>query len=183
MLEFTNSDAGSLTWQEAGKLVADGKAAFNIMGDWQDGYFSGTKAGGNLALKPGPATAGRRCRHGQRLRLAVRQLHAAEGCAAPRGGREVADVPRHEARPGHVQPGEGLDPGRKDANTRLYGLYLKTALKDWKSDALAGSLAHGVVASNAWNADIDTALGLFLQSKSVARFQTALVAAAKKNAK
>ena len=38
--------------QDAGKLVVDGKAAFNIMGDWQDGYFSGTKAGGNLALKP-----------------------------------------------------------------------------------------------------------------------------------
>jgi glucose/mannose transport system substrate-binding protein len=53
VLEFTNSDAGSLTWQEAGKLVADGKAAFNIMGDWQDGYFSGKKSGDNLALKPG----------------------------------------------------------------------------------------------------------------------------------
>ena len=40
---YTNSDAASLTWQDAGKLVVDGKAAFNIMGDWQDGYFSGTK--------------------------------------------------------------------------------------------------------------------------------------------
>ncbi len=52
LLTYTNSDAASLTWQEAGKLVADGKAAFNIMGDWQDGYFSGSKAGDNLALKP-----------------------------------------------------------------------------------------------------------------------------------
>ena len=52
LLGYTNSDAASLTWQDAGKLVADGKAAFNVMGDWQDGYFSGTKAGDNLALKP-----------------------------------------------------------------------------------------------------------------------------------
>jgi len=80
-------------------------------------------------------------------------------------------------------PVKGSIPARKDANTRLYGPYLKTALKDWKADALAGSLTHGVVASNAWNADIDTALGLFLQSKNVSRFQAALVAAAKKNAK
>ena len=58
LLTYTNSDAASLTWQEAGKLVADGKAAFNVMGDWQDGYFSGTKAGGNLALKPNVTTAG-----------------------------------------------------------------------------------------------------------------------------
>jgi hypothetical protein len=43
LLTYTNSDAASLTWQDAGKLVADGKAAFNIMGDWQDGYFSGTR--------------------------------------------------------------------------------------------------------------------------------------------
>ena len=78
-------------------------------------------------------------------------------------------------------PVKGSIPARKDANAKLYGPYLKSALKDWKSDALAGSLTHGVVASNAWNADIDTALGLFLQTKNVGRFQTALVAAAKKN--
>ena len=50
---YTNSNAASLTWQDAGKLVIDGKAAFNVMGDWQDGYFSGTTKGGNLAKKPG----------------------------------------------------------------------------------------------------------------------------------
>ena len=53
LLTYTNSDAASLTWQDAGKLVIDGKAAFNVMGDWQDGYFSGTLKGGNLAKKPG----------------------------------------------------------------------------------------------------------------------------------
>ncbi len=65
----------------------------------------------------------------------------------------------------------------------MYGAYLKSALRDWKSDALAGSLTHGVVAHAAWSTDIGTALGLFLQTKNVARFQAALVAAAKKNAK
>ena len=34
VLSYTNSDAASLTWQDASKLVADGKAAFNVMGDW-----------------------------------------------------------------------------------------------------------------------------------------------------
>src|SRR5206468_2398754 len=97
LLTYTNSDSASLTWQDASKLVADGKAAFNIMGDWADKY-------------------------------------------------------------------------------------LKWALQQWKSDKLAGSLTHGVVASNAWNTDIDTALGLFLQSKNVGTFQSALVSAAKKRA-
>ncbi|MGH3078110.1 MAG: ABC transporter substrate-binding protein [Gaiellaceae bacterium] len=184
VLEFTNSDAGSLTWQEAGKLVADGKAAFNIMGDWQDGYFSGTKKGGNLALKPGtgygwapvPGTDNVYDWLSDSFTLPKGAPHraAAVKWLTFLGSRLAQDT---------FNPVKGSIPARKDANTRLYGPYLKTALRDWKSDALAGSLAHGVVASNAWNADIDTALGLFLQNKSVSRFQTALVAAAKKNAK
>ena len=34
---------------------------------------------------------------------------------------------------------------------------------------------------NAWNTDIDTALGLFLQSKDVKKFQSSLESAASKN--
>jgi glucose/mannose transport system substrate-binding protein len=184
VLGYTNSDAGSLTWQEAGKLVADGKAVFNVMGDWQDGYFSGTKAGGNLALKPGtgygwapvPGTANVYDWLSDSFTLPKGAPHraAAVKWLTFLGSRLAQDT---------FNPVKGSIPARKDARTGLYNAYLKSALRDWKSDALAGSLAHGVVASNAWNADIDTALGLFLQSKNVARFQAALVAAAKKNAK
>jgi glucose/mannose transport system substrate-binding protein len=78
-------------------------------------------------------------------------------------------------------PVKGSIPARQDANPKLYDTYLKWALVQWKTDKLAGSLTHGVVASNAWNTDIDTALGLFLQSKDVAKFQTSLVNAANKN--
>ncbi len=182
LLGYTNSDAGSLIWQDAGKLVADGKAAFNVMGDWQDGYFSGTKKGGNLALKPGtgygwapvPGTDNVYDWLSDSFTLPKGAPHraAAVEWLTFLGSRVAQDT---------FNPVKGSIPARKDANARLYGPYLKSALKDWKSDALAGSLTHGVVASNAWNADIDTALGLFLQTKNVGRFQTALVAAAKKN--
>jgi glucose/mannose transport system substrate-binding protein len=79
-------------------------------------------------------------------------------------------------------PVKGSIPARTDANPRLYGPYLKWALVQWKTNRLAGSLAHGVVAPGAWYKDIDTALGLFLQNKNVERFQDALEAAAKKRA-
>jgi glucose/mannose transport system substrate-binding protein len=79
-------------------------------------------------------------------------------------------------------PLKGSIPARKDANPKLYDPYLKWALNQWKTDKLAGSLTHGVVASNAWNTDVDTALGLFLQSKDVKKFQSSLVTAAKKRA-
>jgi glucose/mannose transport system substrate-binding protein len=182
LLGYTNSDAGSLTWQEAGKLVADGKAAFNVMGDWQDGYFSGTKKGGNLALKPGtqygwapvPGTAGVYDWLSDSFTLPKGAPHraAAVQWLTFLGTRVAQDT---------FNPVKGSIPARKDANAKLYGPYLKTALKDWKRDQLAGSLTHGVVADAAWSTDFGTALGLFLQTKDVARFQAALVAAAKKN--
>ena len=184
LLTYTNSDAASLTWQDAGKLVADGKAAFNIMGDWQDGYFSGTKAGGNLALKPNtdygwaavPGTNGVYDWLSDSFTLPKGAPHrtAAIKWLAFLGSKKAQDT---------FNPVKGSIPARQDANAKLYGPYLKWALQQWKENALAGSLTHGVVAPNAWNADIDTALGLFLQTKDVKQFQSSLVSAAKKSAR
>ena len=42
ILEYTNPDAPSLSWQQATDMVVSGQAAFNIMGDWASGYMSTT---------------------------------------------------------------------------------------------------------------------------------------------
>jgi glucose/mannose transport system substrate-binding protein len=183
LTKYTNSDAASLTWQDAGKLVADGKAAFNVMGDWQDGYFSGTKAGGNLALKPStqygwapvPGSVGVYDWLSDSFTLPKGAPHkaAAQKWLAFLGSKQAQDT---------FNPVKGSIPARQDANATLYGPYLKWALQQWKTNKLAGSLTHGVVANNAWNADIDTALGLFIQNHDSSAFQKALVAAQKKNA-
>ena len=39
VLTYTNADAASLSWQDAAQLVINGDAAFNVMGDWAEGYF------------------------------------------------------------------------------------------------------------------------------------------------
>jgi glucose/mannose transport system substrate-binding protein len=178
LTKYTNSDAASLTWQDAGKLVIDGKAAFNIMGDWQDGYFSGTTKGGNLAKKPGkdygwiavPGTGGVFDWLSDSFTLPKGAPHAAAATKwlAFLGSRQAQDT---------FNPVKGSIPARQDANAKLYGPYLKWNLGEWKKDKLAGSLTHGVVADNAWNTAIDTALGLFLQTHDVSAFQKALVAA------
>jgi glucose/mannose transport system substrate-binding protein len=178
LLSYTNSDAASLTWQDASKLVADGKAAFNIMGDWADGYFRV-----DLKKKPNkgygwtavPGTGGVYDWLSDSFTLPKGAPHRAEAVKwlGFLGSKKAQDT---------FNPVKGSIPARKDANPKLYDTYLKWALTQWKSDKLAGSLAHGVVASNAWNTDIDTALGLFLQNKNVSRFQSSLSAAAKKRA-
>jgi glucose/mannose transport system substrate-binding protein len=178
VLSYTNSDAASLTWQDASKLVADGKAAFNIMGDWADGYFRvdlKKKAGSGYGWAAVPGTTNVYDWLSDSFTLPKGAPHraAAVQWLGFLGSRKAQDT---------FNPLKGSIPARKDANARLYPTYLKYALSQWKSDSLAGSLTHGVVASNAWNTDIDTALGLFLQTKNVARFQASLAAAAKKRA-
>ena len=178
LLTYTNSDSASLTWQDASKLVADGKAAFNIMGDWADGYFRvdlkktpGT--GYNWTAVPGTNGVYDWLSDSFTLPKGAPHRAAAVQWLGFLGSKKAQDT---------FNPLKGSIPARQDANPKLYDKYLKWALTQWKSDKLAGSLTHGVVASNAWNTDIDTALGLFLQSKNVGTFQAALVTAAKKRA-
>ena len=178
VLSYTNTDAASLTWQDASKLVADGKAAFNIMGDWADGYFridlkKKPKTGYNWAAVPGTNGVYDWLSDSFTLPKGAPHRSAAIQWLGFLGSRKAQDT---------FNPLKGSIPARTDANAKLYPTYLKYALSQWKGDSLAGSLTHGVVANNKWNTDIDSALGLFLQTKNVARFQSALVTAAKKNA-
>lgn len=177
LLTYTNSDAASLTWQDASKLVADGKAAFNIMGDWADGYYridlkKKPKTGYGWAATPGTGGIYDWLSDSFTLPKGAPHRAAAVQWLGFLGSRRAQDT---------FNPVKGSIPARQDANPKLYDTYLKWALSQWKTDKLAGSLTHGVVASNAWNTDVDTALGLFLQNKDVAKFQTSLVNAANKN--
>ena len=61
LLDCANDDMNALTWQDASKMVVDGKAAFNIMGDWAAGYFItdlGLEPGTGFGWVPSPGTAG-----------------------------------------------------------------------------------------------------------------------------
>jgi glucose/mannose transport system substrate-binding protein len=175
LLTYTNSDAASLTWQDASKLVADGKAAFNVMGDWADGYFRvdlKKKPNTGYAWAPVPGTVGVYDWLSDSFTLPKGAPHraAAVQWLAFLGSKKAQDT---------FNPLKGSIPARQDANAKLYDPYLKWALSQWKTNKLAGSLAHGVVANNKWNTAIDGALGIFLQSKDVKKFQSSLVTAAK----
>ena len=72
---------------------------------------------------------------------------------------------------------KGSIPARSDGDRSLYDAYLQSAMDDWASNTVAGSLTHGVVANDNWKSQIDTAIGLFLGDRDVAAFQQALVQA------
>lgn len=172
ILNYVNSDATSLTWQDAAQLVVNGDAAFNVMGDWAEGYFRelGKEPQTDYGWAPVPGTDGvfQFLSDSFVLPVGAPNRDAAIAWLKVAGSREGQDA---------FNPVKGSIPARNDGDRSLYGEYLLSAMDDWASDIVVGSLAHGVVANDSWKTEIDTALGLFLQSRDVEQFQAALVAA------
>ncbi|MBN1311980.1 MAG: carbohydrate ABC transporter substrate-binding protein [Anaerolineae bacterium] len=178
VLEHVNSDASTLTWQDAAQLVANNDAAFNIMGDWVDGYFSGDTAGGNLGLVPGegygwappPGTDGV-------FQFLSDSFVLANGAPHPDAAMAWLKICGSKEGQEAFNPVKGSICARTDCDAELFNVYLKSAMEDWASDTVVGSLTHGVTANDSFKDEINTALGLFLGDLDVAAFQEALVAA------
>ena len=172
LLSYTNSDASSLSWQDASQLVVDGSAAFNVMGDWAQGFYQelGLEPNTDYGWAPVPGTGGTFQFLSDSFVLAVDAPHrdASIEWLKVAGSKDGQDA---------FNPVKGSIPARSDGDVSLYNVYLKSAMDDWASDTVVGSLTHGVVANDSWKSEIDTALGLYLQSKDVNTFQAALVAA------
>jgi glucose/mannose transport system substrate-binding protein len=172
ILEYTNSDSASLSWQDASQLVVDGDAAFNIMGDWAEGFFKelGKAPMTEFGWAPVPGTAGTFQFLSDSFVLPTGAPHrdAAIAWLTVAGSKEGQDA---------FNPVKGSIPARSDGDKSLYDEYLQSAMDDWATDVVVGSLTHGVVANDSWKNEIDTALGLFLLDYNVESFQNALVAA------
>jgi glucose/mannose transport system substrate-binding protein len=178
-LTYTNSDAASLSdWQPAAKLMTDGLAAFNIMGDWAYGYFANPDPNG-LALTPREAFdwAPPPGTDGLFLFLADSFVMPSSG-SNPEGTNAWLTVAASKEGQEAFNPLKGSICARTDCDPSLFSEYSQEAAADWSSDTVVGSLTHGVTANDAWKAEIDTALGLFLADPTaVDAFQQGLVAA------
>ncbi|MBI4762484.1 MAG: ABC transporter substrate-binding protein [Chloroflexota bacterium] len=174
VLTYANSDSASLSWQDAAKLVVDGDAAFNVMGDWAEGYFRelGKTPKTDYGWAPVPGSVGVFQFLSDSFVLAVGapDEEAAIAWLKVAGSKEGQEA---------FNPVKGSICARTDCDKALFGEYLQSAMDDWASNVVVGSLTHGVVANDSWKTEIDTALGLFVQNGDLAAFQNALVAACK----
>ncbi len=168
-------------WQPAAKQVADGEAAFNIMGDWAYGYFHNPPDGGlgktsktDFYWAASPGTDGTFMWLSDSFTLPK---------GAPNRDGAVAWLKVAASKEGQdaFNPKKGSIPARKDAEKSLYRDYLKWDLGQWANSKLAGSIQHGVVANDAWRNAISVAVEVFQQDRDVAKLQQELIAAAKNN--
>jgi glucose/mannose transport system substrate-binding protein len=175
VLAASDIKTSAADWQPAADRVTDGTAVYDVMGDWQDGYWGRAK---KLAYKtdydvaPTPGSTGVYDFLSDSFTLPVGAKHraAAEKWLIECGSVEGQDL---------FNPQKGSIPARIDADKSKYKDYLASALKDWQdpSTKIVGSLAHGVVANNAFGSEIDSALSLFVNSGDAAAFAKAVAAA------
>jgi glucose/mannose transport system substrate-binding protein len=171
---YANTDSASLTWQDASQLVVNGDAAFNVMGDWAEGYFrelgKTPKTDYGWAATPGSSGV---------FQFLSDSFVLAVGAPHPDGAMAWLKIAGSKEGQEAFNPVKGSICARTDCDKSLFGEYLQSAMDDWSSNQVVGSLTHGVVANDSWKSEIDTALGLFIADSNVDNFQAALVAACK----
>lgn len=172
LLTYANADSSALSWQDASQLVVDGDAAFNIMGDWAEGFYKelGLTPREGFGWAPVPGTGGnfQFLSDSFVLPVGAPNRDAAIAWLTVAGSKEGQDA---------FNPVKGSIPARSDGDRALYDEYLQSAMDDWASDRVVGSLTHGVVANDSWKSEIDTGLGLFLVDGNAEGLQAALAAA------
>ena len=161
VLDYTNKDAASLSWQQATDMVVNGKAAFNIMGDWAAGYMTTTlnlDPGKDYGWVPSPETKGTFMFLADSfgLPVGVENPDAAVAWLKTCGSLEGSDT---------FNPLKGSISARTDSDLSLYNAYLRSAASDFGSNRIVGSLAHGVVANEGFMNDFSTVMEMFLSSR------------------
>ncbi|MFB6285747.1 MAG: ABC transporter substrate-binding protein [Candidatus Bipolaricaulia bacterium] len=177
VLKFTNidEDASSLSWQQASDRIANGKAAFNVMGDWAAGYMIETlelTPGEEFNWAPSPGTDGNFLMLSDSFPLPTNPPHPenANNWLTLLGSKEGSDV---------FNPKKGSISPRVDSDLSLYSPYSQSAAEDFRQDTLAGSLVHGIVANENFMSSFANVMSIFLDSRDPQRAANAAQAVAK----
>ncbi|WP_407936399.1 ABC transporter substrate-binding protein [Limnochorda pilosa] len=161
VLQYTNRDAASLSWQQATDMVVHGEAAFNVMGDWAAGYMSttlGLEAGKGFGWAASPGTSGIFVMLSDSFGLPVGSPNREATLAwlEMLGSREAQDI---------FNPLKGSISPRLDSDLSKYNTYGRSAAQDWRNSTIVGSLAHGVVANERFMNDFATVMEIFLSTR------------------
>lgn len=176
VMSYTNKDRQNLDWPDAAQQIIDGKAAFNVMGDWAEGAFKEQKKslGKDYIAFPVPGTDG------------VFDF-LADSFTLPVGAKNADGTKAWLSTVGSAEGQEAFNlkkgsiPARTDVPPTGFGEYQQTAMESWTKDTIVPSLAHGAAASVKWLTDITTAASEFSATGDVAKLKTALADAAKSN--
>lgn len=159
LMRYVNSNHAALTWQDTTRMLYEGKAAFNVMGDWAEGYFKtlGWTPGKQFGYLPVPGTEGS-------FMVITDTFGLPKGAPHHQGAitwlKTLASVDGQDA----FNPIKGSIPSRLDAERRLYDVYLQSSMKDFARDRLIPSIVHGTAAPEGFITALNDTINVLISS-------------------
>ncbi|HWS38769.1 MAG TPA: ABC transporter substrate-binding protein [Actinoplanes sp.] len=163
LLAYSNPDRDSLDWPQAQRLLLDGKAGYQLMGDWaatdQDSFTF-----------PGNGTA---------FQWLSDSFALAGAAANPDGARCWLQTVASPEGQHDFNARKGSIPARTDAPTTGFTDYQIKTTADWRTGVPVPSCAHGSACSQPWQNAANAAVAAYSRSGDAVSLQDALAAAAK----
>ncbi|MEU4557035.1 ABC transporter substrate-binding protein [Actinoplanes sp. NPDC023936] len=177
LVSYSNADRDSMDWPDAERLLIDGKAGYQVMGDWEaaDLEAKGFKAYDWFTF-PG---------NGDVFQWLADSFVLAEGAPNPDGTKCWLKTVASAEGQGVFNAAKGSIPARTDAagtgsaSTAGFSSYQQSAMEDWKTATPVPSCAHGSACSQAWQNAVNSALSAYSTThQNATTLHKALVAAA-----
>lgn len=173
IMNYVNDDHAALTWQDATRRVYDGEAAFNVMGDWAEGYLKtlGWTPAEDFGWVNVPGTRGS-------FMVVTDTFGLPKGAPNPEGAKAwlktVASIEGQDT----FNPIKGSIPARIDADKGKYDPYLTDSMEDFAEVTLTPSIAHGSAAPEGFVTALNDIINSFITSGDVDQAQQKIKEAA-----
>jgi glucose/mannose transport system substrate-binding protein len=176
MMQYVNPDFSALHWSQADQLVAQGKAAMNVMGDWAQGYFTTDlhlTPGTGFGWAPTPQTQGTFGVVSDAFGLPskLKDTTPTLNFLKVLGSKAGQDT---------FNPLKGTFSPRLDSDPSKYDAYSQAAMKSFQKDQLVLIIGQGGVNPGFTNA-VENAMAIFATNHNVSQFVTALASGAQAN--
>ncbi len=150
LLGYGNLDRDTLDWPQAERLLIDGKAGYQLMGDW---------AAADLTAKGFPGYGwftfpG----NGKTFQWLADSFTLSTGAANITGTECWLKTVSSEAGQQVFNAAKGSIPARTDVAAAGFSPYQQSAMADWKTAVPVPSCAHGSGCSQAWQSAVNAAL-------------------------
>ncbi len=176
LLAFANTPSDGDDWPGATDMVIDGKAAYNVMGDWALAEFNAKNKtyDKDYVAYPTPGTKGN-------FDFLADSFTLPKGAKNPAGAKDWLNTIGSASGQKAFNLAKGSIPARTDVPASDFPAYQQGAMASFKADKIVPSIAHGAAVSLAWNSDISTAVSKYMGTKDSKTLVSDLVAAAQKN--
>ncbi len=175
LLTYTNKASDGDDWPAATDMVIDGKAAYNVMGDWAVAEFDAKKATAETDWTWFPTPG-----QDKVFNFLADSFTLPKGAKNPDGAKDWMMTAGSPDGQRAFNLAKGSIPARTDVASSDFPAYQQAAMKSFKEDDIVPSIAHGAAVSKAWGNDISTAVSKFYSSRDTSTLVTDLEAAAKK---